>query len=130
MNAHRLAFTTFIGDIKNGKERCDQRIYDAAVGNFNSFNDPWSTFPATTSGPTVTGRVTAITTPASDSLPSAPRSPARRDRSAVGASPSSQSGYPENVRWQHGPVTYVGLNIPGSGNNAPPVQRERQADRR
>src|SRR2546429_653083 len=27
--------------------------------------------------------------------------------------------YPENVRWARGPVTYVGLNVPGSDNNAP-----------
>jgi hypothetical protein len=25
--------------------------------------------------------------------------------------------YPENVRWSKGPVTYIGLNIPGSDNN-------------
>jgi hypothetical protein len=27
--------------------------------------------------------------------------------------------YPENVRWSLGGVTYVGLNVPGSDNNAP-----------
>jgi len=27
--------------------------------------------------------------------------------------------YPENVRWERGGVTYIGLNIPGSDNNAP-----------
>lgn len=27
--------------------------------------------------------------------------------------------FPENVRWTYGPVTYVGLNVPGSDNNAP-----------
>jgi hypothetical protein len=30
-----------------------------------------------------------------------------------------QAGYPENVRWQFGKVTYVGVNVPGSDNNAP-----------
>jgi hypothetical protein len=30
-----------------------------------------------------------------------------------------QAGYPENVRWAYGPVTYVGLNVTGSDNNAP-----------
>ena len=40
INTHKLAFTTFDGDIKNGSERCDQPIYDAALANFNAFNDP------------------------------------------------------------------------------------------
>src|SRR3977135_2222317 len=35
INANRLAFTTFDGDIKTGKERCDQPIYDAALANFH-----------------------------------------------------------------------------------------------
>jgi hypothetical protein len=30
-----------------------------------------------------------------------------------------QAGYPENVRWAYGPVTYVGLNVTGSDNNTP-----------
>jgi hypothetical protein len=27
--------------------------------------------------------------------------------------------FPEKVRWNYGPVAYVGLNVPGSDNNAP-----------
>ncbi len=62
INAHRVAFTAFDGDIKNGKERCDQPIYDAAVTSFNSFHSPWCTCQATTSGPIATGPTTARTT--------------------------------------------------------------------
>lgn len=29
------------------------------------------------------------------------------------------AAYPENVRWQYGAVTYLGLNVTGSDNNAP-----------
>jgi hypothetical protein len=29
------------------------------------------------------------------------------------------AAYPENIRWSAGRVTYIGLNVPGSDNNAP-----------
>jgi hypothetical protein len=120
INAHRLAFTTFDGDIKNGSERCDQPVYDAAVGNFNSFAAPlvyvpgdneWTDCDRASNGSYhASERLALVRT----TFASTPRSFGQR---TIGL--QRQAGYPENVRWQYGPVTYVGLNVTGSDNNAP-----------
>jgi hypothetical protein len=120
INAQRVAFTAFDGDIKNGKERCDQPIYDAAVTTFNSFQNPlvyvpgdneWTDCDRANNGSYDPNERLALV------------------RRMFAASPDSfgertleltrQAGYPENVRWQYGPVTYLGMNVTGSDNNAP-----------
>lgn len=120
MNAHQLAFSTFDGDIKNGKERCDQPIYDAAVHNFSTFTDPlvyvpgdneWTDCDRPSNGGYDASERLALVR---HTLASAPTSFGRR---TIGL--KRQPGYPENVRWQHGQVTYAGVNVPGSDNNAP-----------
>src|SRR5262249_11927462 len=121
INAHRLAFTAFDGDIKNGKERCDQPVYDAALTNFNSFHDPlvyvpgdneWTDCDRASNGSyDPNERLALIRT----MFFQTPRSLGRR---TIGQTRQSAQ-YPENVRWERGGVTYVGVNIPGSDNNAP-----------
>jgi hypothetical protein len=120
VNAHKLAFTTFDGDIKNGSERCDQPIYDAALANFNSFNDPlvyipgdneWTDCDRASNGSYDPNERLALVR---RMFTSTPDSLGRRTIGLL-----RQDGYPENVRWQLGPVTYIGVNVPGSDNNAP-----------
>jgi hypothetical protein len=120
INAHKLAFTAFDGDIKNGSERCDQPIYDAAVANFNSFNDPLIYVPGDNEW-TDCDRASNGSYDPNERLSlirrlfaSTPNSLGQR---TIGL--PRQDGYPENVRWQLGRVTYIGVNVPGSDNNAP-----------
>ena len=120
VNAHKLAFTTFDGDIKNGSERCDQPIYDAALANFNSFNAPlvyipgdneWTDCDRANNGSYDPNERLALVR---RMFTSTPDSLGQRTIGLL-----RQDGYPENVRWQLGPVTYIGVNVPGSDNNAP-----------
>lgn len=121
INAHRLAFTAFDGDLKNGKERCDQPQYDAALANFNSFKDPlvyvpgdneWTDCDRASNGSyDPNERLALVRT----MFAAGPDSLGQRTIALTRQS----AQYPENVRWQRGDVTYLGLNVPGSDNNAP-----------
>ena len=120
INTHRLAFTTFDGDIKNGSERCDQPIYDAALANFNSFHDPLVYLPGDNEW-TDCDRASNGSYDPNERLALVRRmftgTPDSLGQHTLGL--LRQDGYPENVRWQFGPVTYIGVNVPGSDNNAP-----------
>jgi hypothetical protein len=121
INRHRLAFTAFDGDLKNGKERCDQWQYDLAAQNFAAFRDPLVFVPGD-------NEWTDCDRPSNGSYD--PNERLALVRRMFAATPQSlgqrtlrlerqSADYPENVRWARGPVTYVGLNVPGSDNNAP-----------
>jgi hypothetical protein len=121
INQHHLAFTAFDGDLKNGKERCDQPQYDRALADYNSFRDPLVFVPGD-------NEWTDCDRPSNGSYD--PNERLALVRTMFASSPRSfgqhtikltrqSAAYPENVRWQRGPVTYVGLNVPGSDNNAP-----------
>ncbi len=121
INRHRLAFTAFDGDLKNGKERCDQPQYDLAAQNFAAFRDPLVYVPGD-------NEWTDCDRPSNGSYD--PNERLALVRRMFAATPQSlgqrtlrlerqSADYPENVRWARGPVTYVGLNVPGSDNNAP-----------
>jgi hypothetical protein len=144
MNANNLAFSVFDGDAKNGSEPCyadphpedpanptpDKAIADAthpdvykyALNLFGQFRDPVVYLPGDNEW-TDCDRPSTIGGLVSDSndrlayerklyYPS-DRSLGRRTISVTRQS----AAYPENVRWSSGPVTYIGLNIPGSDNN-------------
>lgn len=116
-----IRFTVFDGDIKNGSERCDQWQYDLAVKNFGSFRRPvvyvpgdneWTDCDRASNGSYDPNERLALVR---RTFFATPNSLGRR---TLGLTRQS-AAYPENVRWQYGPVTYLGLNIPGSDNNAP-----------
>ena len=144
MNSHRLDFSVFVGDTKNGKEPCyadahhnnpanptpenavsdagHPDVYKTALGSFNSLRKPVIYVPGDNEW-TDCDRTTIQEGRVADS----------NDRLAYlrGLSyPSSQSlgkqtmtltrqsaAYPENVRWETRGITYLGLNVPGSDNN-------------
>jgi hypothetical protein len=121
MNRHRLAFSAFNGDIKNGKERCDQFQYDNAAKNFASFRDPLVYVPGD-------NEWTDCDRPSNGSYD--PNDRLALVRKMFAATPESLGtrkiglqrqapNFPENVRWAVGGVTYVGVNVTGSDNNAP-----------
>lgn len=144
MNHHRLAFSVFVGDTKNGKEPCyadphpvdpaaatpeqavadadHPDVYRAAIASFDSLVRPVVYVPGDNEW-TDCDRTTITDGAVADSS----------DRLAYLRSlayPSDQSlgrttmplvrqsrAYPENVRWRRGPVTFIGLDVPGSDNN-------------
>jgi hypothetical protein len=117
----RIAFTVFDGDIKNGSERCDQPQYDLAAKNFGSFRSPlvyvpgdneWTDCDRPSDGGFDPNERLALIR---RTFAATPRSLGQRTLTLTRQS----AAFPENVRWQRGEVTYLGLNIPGSDNNAP-----------
>lgn len=121
INAHRIAFTAFDGDIKSGKERCDQPLYDLAAASFASFHEPVVYVPGD-------NEWTDCDRANNGSYDPNERLALVRSMFATGPDSLGQdklrltrqsAAYPENVRWSRGPVLYVGLNVTGSDNNAP-----------
>lgn len=117
----QIAFTVFDGDIKNGSERCDQSQYDLAVKNFGAFRRPLVYVPGD-------NEWTDCDRPSNGGFdPNERLALIRRTFAATPGSLGQQTlpltrqsaAFPENVRWQEGGVTFLGLNIPGSDNNAP-----------
>ena len=121
INRHRLAFSAFDGDTKNGSERCDDGFYPAnKAAYFDTFRQPivyvvgdneWTDCDrASDGGYDPTGRLALIRSTYFGSPFSLGQHKIRVQR---------QPGYPENQRWTIGAVTYVGVNIVGSDNNFP-----------
>jgi hypothetical protein len=121
INHSGVAFTAFDGDIKNGSERCDQSQYDLAAKNFGSFRQPLVYVPGDNEW-TDCDRASNGSFDPNERLAlirrmffAAPRSLGRHTLRLT----QQSAAFPENVRWTAGPVTYAGVNIPGSDNNAP-----------
>ena len=144
INTTHLAFSLFDGDTKNGSEPCyadphpedpanptpdlavadagHADVYKAALSRFAQFKDPVVYLPGDNEWTDCDRPSTAggLVSDSSDRLAylrklSYPddRSLGKRTMRLVRQS----AAYPENVRWIKGPVTYIGLNIPGSDNN-------------
>jgi hypothetical protein len=144
MNRAPLAFSLFDGDTKNGSEPCyadphpedpanptpDKAVADAthpdvykfALSQFNRLEAPVVYLPGdnewtdcdrpSTIGGLVSDSSDRLAYLRTLSYPS-DRSLGRHTMKLIRQSPA----YPENVRWAKGPVTFLGLNIPGSDNN-------------
>jgi hypothetical protein len=122
INASNVAFTVFDGDIKDGSSVCDKLQYDDAIYRFNSFKKPmvyvpgdneWTDCHRTNNGSyNNLERLSYIRQAMFSSL----------DSFGQKKMPLEHQGelgheYAENVRWTHGNVVFVGLNVPGSNNN-------------
>ena len=144
MNAHKLAFSVFDGDLKNGSEPCyadphpenpdnptpDKAVADAAhpdiykfaLDQFAKQENPVVLVPGDNEWTDCDRPSTAggLVSDSNDRLAYERALFYPTDRSlgqrTIGQIRQS-AAYPENVRWSAGPVTYVGLNIPGSDNN-------------
>ncbi len=132
MNSAHLAFSVFDGDIKSGSEPCyatfdgsaqaagQPDVYRYALRRFNTLRAPvvvvpgdneWTDCDRTRIDPhfDANGRLAyerRLFYPTNQSL-------GQRTLTLIRQS----KDYPENVRWTAGPVTYIGLNVPGSDNN-------------
>jgi len=144
INRNNVDFSVFVGDTKNGSEPCfadahesdpanptpenaiadatHPDVYKAALRAFNSLARPVVYLPGDNEW-TDCDRTSIKDGQSADS----------NDRLAYLRSlsyPTNKSlgrhtmplvrqskAYPENVRWADGPVTFIGLNVPGSDNN-------------
>ena len=144
INAAKLDFSVFDGDTKNGSEPCyadphpedpanptpDLAVADAthvdvykdSLRRFAQFQKPIVYLPGDNEWTdcdrpsTIGGAVSD----SSDRLAYLRKLSYPTDRSLgqhTIALTRQSAAYPENVRWAKGPVTYIGLNIPGSDNN-------------
>src|SRR5262245_41026522 len=126
INASRVAFSVFDGDLKAGGDGpCADSLYTTSIANFNTLKQPLVWVPGDNDWTDCWGRYGPSTLPYSDPIE-------RLNHERVLFASTSQSlgqrtltltrqqqGYPENVRWVYGPVVYLGLNVQGSNDNYP-----------
>ena len=122
INASSVAFTVFDGDIKDGSSRCDNWQYSDAADHFNRFKKPMVYVPGdnewTDCHRTNNGGYNNL-----ERLDHIRQvmfiSPDSFGQKKMKLEHQGELGreYAENVRWMHGNVVFVGLNVPGSNNN-------------
>lgn len=124
MDSHELAFVTHVGDIKSGSSRCDDAVYHWTRELFDGSAHPLIYVPGdnewtdchrrTNGGFDPEERLRFLRTVFYTDEHSLGQRRLRLDRQS---SDPRHAEYRENVRWQHGSIMFVALNIPGSNNN-------------
>jgi hypothetical protein len=122
MNASDIAFSIYDGDIKDGSSKCDEGVYTWAIDYFNSFRMPtvyvpgdneWTDCHRTNNGGYDNlerlDHIRKLMFTSTDSF-------------GKTSMPLDHQGKPgekfsENVRFVHGSIVFVGLDVPGSNNN-------------
>ena len=122
INAAKVAFTVFDGDIKSGSSLCSNDVYTTAQGYFNTFKAPMVYIPGdnewtdchrkNNGGYNNLERLTYIR----QTMTVSPFSFGQRPF-AIERQGAAGGLYAENVRWKYGDAVFVGLNVPGSNNN-------------
>jgi hypothetical protein len=122
VNASDIAFSIYDGDIKDGSSRCTDDVYTAAIAMFDGFAKPAIYIPGdnewtdchrlNNGGYDNLERLDHIRRTMMTSAESFGRT--RLGLTRQGA-PGTK--FSENVRFSHGGIIFVGLNIPGSNNN-------------
>ncbi len=122
INASDIAFSLYDGDIKDGSSKCTDDIYTDALKMFNSMAKPVVYVPGdnewtdchrvNNGGFDALERLAHLRKTMFPSLNTlGQRTLAMEHQGKLG------DAYVENTRFQHGAVTFVGLNMPGSNNN-------------
>ena len=122
INASKVAFSIYDGDIKSGSTQCTNGVFGAAIDLFNAFEAPmiyvpgdneWTDCHRTNNGGynnlerLAFLRQTMFATPDSFGQHTLPL----EHQGPLGGE------YAENTRWSYGDVVFVTLNVPGSNNN-------------
>ena len=129
INRSHVAFSVFDGDLKAGGDGgCVDGVYTDAIANFNALKQPVVFLPGDNDWTDCWGRYGATQMPFFDPegrLALERQLFASTDQSlgqkTMTLTRQSAAGYPENVRWQLGPVVYIGANVQGSNDNYPYV---------
>jgi hypothetical protein len=122
INASKVAFTIFDGDIKDGSSLCENWQYTDAISRFNSFKKPMVYVPGdnewTDCHRINNGRFNALERLDHIRLTMF-NTPDSFGQKKMELDHQGELGkeYAENVRWVYGNVVFVGLNVPGSNNN-------------
>ena len=121
LDAEPLAFVVHVGDIKRAGAPCTDALFTARRMLFDASRHPFVFIPGDNewtdchaSGSDPLERLVALRRifyPGEASLGQ------RRIALARQSSDPRHAEYHENVRWEHGRVLFVGLNVPGSNNN-------------
>jgi hypothetical protein len=127
INASRVAFSIFDGDLKAGGDGpCSDSLSTTAIAHFNTLERPLVWLPGDNDWTDCWGRYGATAAPFFDPLERLSRERAQFAATDQGLGESTLTltrqttdGYPENVRWKFGPVVYIGLNVQGSNDNFP-----------
>jgi len=122
INQSDIAFSIYDGDIKDGSSKCTDDVYTDALKMFDSLVKPvvyvpgdneWTDCHRLNNGGYDTlerlSHMRKVMFPTTDSLGQT-RMPLQR-QGKLGEK------YVENMRFQHGGVLFVGINMPGSNNN-------------
>ncbi len=122
MNAANLAFSAFLGDIKDGSSLCTDDQFSNAIDRFSSFKAPMVYIPGdnewtdchrlNNGGYNNLERLEFMRTTMFSRLESFGQTKMMLEHQGAIGQP-----YVENTRWTYGDVVFVGLNIPGSNNN-------------
>jgi len=122
INAAKVDFTIFDGDIKSGSSLCDDAAYTQAAGFFRRFDAPMVYVPGdnewtdchrkNNGGYDPVERLAHLRKTLHASPSSFGRRPMPLERQGA---PGGE--YAENMRWSYGGVMFLGLNVPGSNNN-------------
>jgi hypothetical protein len=135
INRSDIVFSVFDGDMKAGGDGpcTDENLYTPALAAFDRFDQPLVWLPGDNDWTDCWGRYGAQSTAPGADDP-IERLQHERDLFTVGdyslgrrrlrlTRQSSEGGayaqYRENIRWQHGPVVFIGLNVQGSNDNYP-----------
>ncbi|MEY8877873.1 MAG: hypothetical protein AB9M60_15285 [Leptothrix sp. (in: b-proteobacteria)] len=123
INQSDIAFSIYDGDIKDGSSKCTDSVYTDALQMFGTMQRPVVYLPGdnewtdchrlNNGGMDPLERLAHIRRVMYPTLASLGKTtmPLEHQGAAAG------DAYVENVRFRHGPVLFVGLNVPGSNNN-------------
>ncbi len=112
MNAADLDFSVHIGDFKSGNDPCPDSVYTENRDRFDAFDHPLAYTPGDnewTDCSDKDGRLAHLRSVffADDQTRGTPSMTVERQ----------SAEFPENARWQAGPVTFVTIHTVGSSNN-------------
>ncbi|NTV10279.1 MAG: hypothetical protein HGA47_05835 [Zoogloea sp.] len=126
MDAEPLVFVMHDGDIKNGGSRCDDATFEDILGVFRRSRHPFVYVPGDNEWTDChrwsnggydplerLDKLRAMFFPGPDFTLGQARMAGVESQSAD----PEFAAYRENLRWQHGPVQFLTLNLPGSDNN-------------
>jgi hypothetical protein len=122
MNDSDIAFSIYDGDIKDGSSKCTDDIYTAAIAMFDKLKKPavyipgdneWTDCHRTNNG----GYDNLERLDHLRKVMFTKTETFGMETMAVQHQGEPGTKFVENVRFTHGPVMFVGLNVPGSNNN-------------
>ncbi|HEU0093724.1 MAG TPA: hypothetical protein VFS78_16555, partial [Vicinamibacteria bacterium] len=122
INAAKVAFSVFDGDIKSGSSLCTDSVFTAAIQRFGTFRSPMVYVPGdnewtdchriNNGGYNALSRLSFLR----ETMFAEEQSFGEKTLLLEHQGPPG-GVYAENTRWTYGEVVFLGLNIPGSNNN-------------